>query len=421
LIDLNLMSRELIAIIDVETTGLSPWRNDRIVEIGIVVMTPDGIVQNEYETLVNPCRDIGPSLIHHISASDVSEAPRFREIAGDILCILANANVVAGHNVGFDMNFLVKEFERLGVAIPEIPVLCTCHLLGRNSLKSCCEELGIVFDGMPHRALSDARATSRLVSSLCDEDPEILKRHIVKDISWPKMTALQTPCFCREHAERKLHDPPRFLQRIANLQIHDVDALPTNLIAYLALIDRILEDRMIDAGEENTIVDAAVNWGISARQLDSAHRQYMESLIFHVLADGIVSESERGDLHAVARLLGQDANQLDLLLESASSQLASASSHMKARTNHDELHGQRVCFTGELQCRIDGQPISRNLAETLAARAGLTVKSTVTKNLDLLVVADPNTQSGKAKKARDYGIRILSDAVFWRMAGVTVD
>lgn len=36
-----------IAVIDVETTGLSPWRHDRVVEIAIVVISPDGMVQTE--------------------------------------------------------------------------------------------------------------------------------------------------------------------------------------------------------------------------------------------------------------------------------------------------------------------------------------------------------------------------------------
>jgi len=45
----------------------------------------------------------------------------------------------------------------------------------------------------------------------------------------------------------------------------------------------------------------------------------------------------------------------------------------------------------------------------------------VTKKLDLLVVSDPNTQSGEARKARNYGTRILAEAVFWRMVGVAID
>jgi DNA polymerase-3 subunit epsilon len=74
-----------------------------------------------------------------------------------------------------------------------------------------------------------------------------------------------------------------------------------------------------------------------------------------------------------------------------------------------------------LQSRINGEPITRDVAETLAEQAGFVVLNSVTKKLDLLVVADPNTQSGKAKKARQYGTRILADSVFWRMIGVAVE
>jgi DNA polymerase-3 subunit epsilon len=45
----------------------------------------------------------------------------------------------------------------------------------------------------------------------------------------------------------------------------------------------------------------------------------------------------------------------------------------------------------------------------------------VTKKLDLLVVADPDTQSGKAQKARKYGIRIMHEPVFWKAIGVEVE
>ena len=56
----------------------------------------------------------------------------------------------------------------------------------------------------------------------------------------------------------------------------------------------------------------------------------------------------------------------------------------------------------------------------MAADKGLNVLDRVTKKLDILVVADPNTQSGKAKKARQYGIRIMHEPVFWKALGVEV-
>lgn len=410
-----------IAVIDVETTGLSPWRHDRVVEIAIVVMSPDGTIETEYETLVNPNRDIGPSSIHHICAADVLRAPTFADVAGDVLELLASASAVAGHNVSFDKNFLVKEFERLGVSIPTVPLLCTCQLFGRNSLLACCHELGIPFAGMPHRALSDARATASLVAFLCSDDPSLLESIRFRDVQWPLVRALKTPCYRREHASEAREQSPRFLQRIASQIHHDVEAETPNVLAYLALVDRVLDDRTIDENEEQALVDAALNWRLSQSQVSAAHIQYLQNLAVTALADGVVTESERRDLHVVARLLGQDDSMLDTLLDSAAAHLATTRCPSDSQQETNGLAGQRVCFTGELQSTVGGQAITRELAERLAVQAGLTIATGVTKKLDILVVADPNTQSSKAKKARSYGIRILSDAVFWRLAGVTVD
>ena len=74
----------------------------------------------------------------------------------------------------------------------------------------------------------------------------------------------------------------------------------------------------------------------------------------------------------------------------------------------------------EIFLNANGQPMTRDVAEELATAAGLTVADSVTKKLDLLVVADPHTQSGKAKKARQYGVRVLHEPVFWRAVGVEV-
>jgi len=415
------MAADQIAVIDVETTGLSPWRNDRIVEIAVVAMSPDGRIRTEYETLVNPNRDLGPSRIHHISAADVLHAPTFAEVAGDVLELLAGANIIAGHNVSFDKNFIVKEYERLGIAIPEFPHLCTCQMFGRNSLARCCDELGVVVDGLPHRALSDARAAARLVTLACADDITILDSYRIEGVRWPYLAPRRTPCYTREQSRQVLLEPPRFLQRLVSKVHHDVEADTPNVLAYLALIDRVLEDRNIDACEEDALVDAALQWGLTTAQIVSTHKNYLHNLAVLALTDGLVTELERRDLHLVARLLGQDDSTLDDILESAKTQLATAETRTTQLPAENELSGKTVCFTGEIQGSIGGQLITRDLAEILAEQAGLIIANSVTKKLEILVVADPNTQSGKAKKARQLGIRILSDAVFWRLINVTVD
>ena len=411
---------DLIAVVDVETTGLSPWRHDRIVEIAVLVMTPDGRIHQEYDTLVNPDRDIGPTRIHQITAGEVRHAPTFPDIAGDVAELLSQANVLAGHNVSFDRNFLINEYARLDITMPDVPVLCTCRLLGNSSLADCCEEYDVRLVGEPHRALTDARATAALVQRIIADDPAILRAIPSARTKWPHVSPRRTACVSRDHAQARLREPPGFLQRIVSSIRHDVEATEPNVIAYLTLVDRVLEDRIIDVAEEAALVDAVANWDLSLSQVKEAHRTYIHNLAVRAIADGVVTDTERADLHRVAGLLGHDDARMDEILESAAAQLRTARSSRSANSAPEDLSGKRVCFTGELLSWINGDPISRPMAEALAEEAGLIAANGVTKKLDLLVVADPSTQSGKAKKARRYGIRILAESVFWPMIGVNV-
>ena len=70
--------------------------------------------------------------------------------------------------------------------------------------------------------------------------------------------------------------------------------------------------------------------------------------------------------------------------------------------------GASVCFTGEMS-------LPRPVLSDRAVNCGLIVKSGISKKLDVLVVADSDSMSGKAKKAREIGIRIVSESVFLGM------
>jgi DNA polymerase-3 subunit epsilon len=256
---------------------------------------------------------------------------------------------------------------------------------------------------------------------LIADDPAILDGFQSSRKEWPEILPRRTPCVSRDHAQKKLCEAPSFLQRILSKNRHDADATLPDVVAYLALVDRILEDRVINVDEESILVDAVTNWGLSIQQVTDAHQSYIHNLAIHALADGVVTDAERADLYRVARLLGYEEGALDVVLESATVRLRAANAIKITSVAGNGLHGKRVCFTGELQSRIDGALITRDVAEKLAERAGLLVADGVTKKLDLLIVADPNSQSGKAKKARQYGTRILADSVFWRMIGVAVE
>lgn len=67
----------------------------------------------------------------------------------------------------------------------------------------------------------------------------------------------------------------------------------------------------------------------------------------------------------------------------------------------------RVCFTGS--ATDGGVPVGRAELEDLARERGLEPVKNVTKTkCDVLVAADPASQSGKAKKAREWGKPVLS-------------
>ena len=66
-----------LVVIDCETTGFS--RYDRIVEIAVVTLDPRTFEPvDEYDTLINPERDLGPVGVHGITASMVEAAPGVR-------------------------------------------------------------------------------------------------------------------------------------------------------------------------------------------------------------------------------------------------------------------------------------------------------------------------------------------------------
>ena len=60
------------AVIDFETTGLSPAKHDRVIEVAVVHVDENGRVEGQWETLINPGRDLGRQDIHRIRASDIT-------------------------------------------------------------------------------------------------------------------------------------------------------------------------------------------------------------------------------------------------------------------------------------------------------------------------------------------------------------
>ena len=156
-----------LAFVDLETSGATA-NFDRITEVGIVTVNPDGGV-DEWSTLVNPGVRI-PLFIESltgISNAMVENAPPFEHIAAEVLRRLEGRLFIA-HNVRFDHGFLRQELARLGHKFrPRL--LCTVKLSRtlypqqrRHNLDSLIERHQLEC-GARHRALGDAQVLWQFV------------------------------------------------------------------------------------------------------------------------------------------------------------------------------------------------------------------------------------------------------------------
>lgn len=160
------------AVVDVETTGHSPARGDRITEVGIATLV-DGRAELVYERLVNPGRPI-PAVVRSITrVTDemVRREPPFEAVADDVVAALAGRVFVA-HNVRFDWAFLAAELRRARDVQLRGPMLCTVELARRlvpglrhRGLDAVAQYFGITIERR-HRAGPDALATAQVLERL---------------------------------------------------------------------------------------------------------------------------------------------------------------------------------------------------------------------------------------------------------------
>jgi DNA polymerase-3 subunit epsilon len=106
-----------IAFIDLEATGMN-LSTDRIVEIAIIKLLPDGSRQKKRK-LINPQMPI-PKLvidIHGITDEMVKDAPTFKQVGNEIKQYLEGCDLAGYNSNRFDIPMLVEEFLRAGLEI----------------------------------------------------------------------------------------------------------------------------------------------------------------------------------------------------------------------------------------------------------------------------------------------------------------
>jgi DNA polymerase III subunit epsilon len=407
------------AVVDCETTGLHPRAHHRIIELAVVTFDDAWEPTEVWCTLLSPQRDLGPTDIHGIRGRDVRDAPAFDEVLGEILDRLAG-RIVAAHNARFDSAFLEHELARLDMDLAPLPTLCTMELAGRLGLGSgqrrladCCTAVGVAASDA-HSAEGDALACAALLAA-CIRSAEaesvaaLVQGRPLPLADWPKSDR-RAPCKPRKPLEVDAQEPDFLAKLVQGLEMRP--GIDASLVApYLDVLDRAIEDRRLSTAEQDELAAVAMTLGLNADRVRKLHGDYVGTLVALARRDGVVTDRERADLCLVAEALGIAgiSDLLDRPFDRGAGSTAEAG-----------VAGKSVCFTGALTCHHEGELVTRELAQELAEGAGMVVAPRVTKKLDMLVVADPDSLSGKARKAREYGVRVVAESAFWSMIGVEV-
>ena len=181
-----------LVFLDVETTGFSPLRGDRIVEISMVKMR-NGETIGAYDTLIDPQRPIpsAATAVHGIDIFAVMNREPFAHHLDEIAWFLNDQCVVVGHKIKFDLEFLNSEIARAGRASEQWQGLSFCTLLlaqnvykfSDNKLASLAMKLGIEVESS-HRAGKDVQTTISVFDLICErirpKEAPLTVRHVLQ-------------------------------------------------------------------------------------------------------------------------------------------------------------------------------------------------------------------------------------------------
>ena len=177
---MKLNLKKPLVIFDLETTGLD-LVNDRVIQISYIKVHPDG--QEERENLfVNPEKSIPPIVteLTGISNENVSQAPKFKEIASKLNEKFKGCDFAGYNSNHFDIPMLAEEFLRAGIDFD----FSKCNLIDAQSIFHKMERRNLAAaykfycnrkmedDFEAHRADQDTEATYHVLMGQLDKyDP----------------------------------------------------------------------------------------------------------------------------------------------------------------------------------------------------------------------------------------------------------
>jgi DNA polymerase-3 subunit epsilon len=185
---------EIVAVIDFETTGLSPGMGDRATEIAAVILE-DGEVVDRYQSLMNASVRI-PSYIEAltgISNAMVRKAPAAADVMQEVSDFVGDYPLVA-HNASFDRAFWDAELSHISRTRQQ-EFACSMLLSRRVFPQAPSHKLGVLVEfanlpvaGRYHRALADAEMAASLLVKLVEE---LRNRYEIGEVSHELLRKIQ--------------------------------------------------------------------------------------------------------------------------------------------------------------------------------------------------------------------------------------
>lgn len=297
------------------------------------------------------------------------------------------------HNASFEQRFLTKEFRRVGIGtnVADVPWVDTrllgSHHLGRGKLSEALAVAGIAND-MPHAALSDALATAELLRELHD--------------TWGASFHGSPLVFTLRSESSKR---PRLVKRGGTASVQQwiariAQGLPqggtTASARYQEMLRAALADRLLTDAERARLAEFASNVELTDDDIAEIHEDFFRQFAVEAWMDGVLTREENDELVALAGQLDIAPVALNTALQDPGAGSLDESFTLKP--------GDRIALTGSMD-------LPRETWEARAVSYGL-LTGGVSKKTVLVVAADPNSRSGKARRANELGIPIVSEKHF---------
>jgi DNA polymerase-3 subunit epsilon len=174
----NLALEKPLAILDLETTG-TDYRTDRIVEVSVLKVLPDGRAQHRTRRL-NPGVPIpaAATAVHGITDTDVAGEPRFEQLADALLGFLGGCDLCGFNLKRFDLRMLYSEFRRAGrnLILEGRAIIDAMEIFHRYEPRDLAAAvrtyLGREHEG-GHSAASDVLATAQVLDAMVTRYPDL--------------------------------------------------------------------------------------------------------------------------------------------------------------------------------------------------------------------------------------------------------